>query len=394
MQSIYKRLLLVKRLSSYILNNTMSMNIINPVSSKSTYTQNDKVDFNIVTKPGESIVKNSIRITGLLKVSNGATNIKSTDIIYYDPTCGVSGVFQQIICSTQNQGVIETNMEYPRYVKSKMQAAMTPSQLASASSNLTELRCGSYTMTNSLLARSSKVAGFTNKTTGALVDAEYTSFSMKPDICFNKSDNHIANSKTGQLNINLRLSTNNQFLFGSGVGTTYSYTLKNLQIQYNTIPQDVKGPLTMEKIIVEKNKVESNNSQLSTSVPAICRSVSCVFHEDSTLNTSAINSLENQYLPAIERVEFSWNGDNEYISYTLKYPNELLYNYVDSWGDYDKTGLSNNLLNVEGDGFGIGLDFKSYVDLSNQKFGLNIVSNVSSTRAYAIFMIFKGIVTI
>lgn len=373
----------------------MSINVINPVSTRSTYSQNDKVDFTIALSPGESVVKNSIRITGLLKVSNGATNIKTTNNIYYDATCGISGVFQQIICSTQNQGVIETNSDYPRYVKSKMQAIMTPSQLASNSSNITELRCGSSTITNALLARSGKVAGFTNKTSGALVDAEYTSFSMVPDICFNKSDNHIAGSKTGQLHISLRLATNYQFLFGADVSTTYAFTLKNLQLQYWTIKQDVKGPLTMEKIIVIRNTLETPNSQFSTSVPAICRSVSCVFHEESTINTSLNNNLENQFLPGVERIQFSFNGDNqEYISNTIKTPNEILYNYLESWGDYDKSSISNNLLYVKGDGYGIGLDFKSFVDLSNQKFGLNIVSNVSSARKYAIFMIFRGIVTL
>jgi len=44
--------------------------------------------------------------------------------------------------------------------------------------------------------------------------------------------------------------------------------------------------------------------------------------------------------------------------------------------------------------FGIGIDFGEYLDLSKNKIGFNFKSEIQSTNKYAVFMYFRGMVSI
>lgn len=379
----------------------MLFNVVNPQSMKKNqvYQENDIVDFQIAFE-GKQIVPNSIKVTGEVCVckSDGSNNISNSAQCYIDTYAGIHSAFAQITCSSDQQGVLETNSQYPLYVAAKTQALLTQTQLASNSTYMPDLKLGNDNLVPVILSRDSSVNGITlnNKTpVSAVVPEAFTSFVMTPDICFNKTSGAIAYSKTGNIVISLRLATNQQFLYGSNAGN-FAYFLRNVQLQYKTAPQGKQGgALQMESIYNVRNTLETNNAEVHTSVPAACSSVSCVFHRLSTLNTAADNTLELQVPPNIEEVNFSFNDMNDaYVGYTLKHINEILYNYQDSWGGRGKNSFSLDRLFNEATGFGVGLNFKQLISMTNNSFGLNIKSGIDFDNQYAIFMIFKSIVSI
>lgn len=368
----------------------MVFNTNNPVSTKSVYVENDTVDFTLSNVDGMAIVPNSIRLVGEININDGTNNLAIGKEVAFDTFAGVNAVCASITSSTDKQGVLETAQEYGRMVSAKTQAYKTRAQVCSSTANMTELRVGSDIIVPALMAHSASANGYS----GLSDSNAYTSFSFKPDICLNKSSESISFSKTGNIHLSFRLTTNRQFLYGAD-SSNYKFQLKDLQVQYNTIKSSDKGKIVMDTTYMIKNSLDSGNVNLQTSVPAVCRSVSCVFHEENKLNTALYNDLATEILPDIQRVNFTFNdSNNSYIAYTLKYLRELLINYQESWGGAGKNSYSLRQIADDGLGFGIGINFKENIDMSNQKFGLQIVSGVNAARKIAVFMFFRSMIEI
>ena len=355
-----------------------------PQSFKDAYVQNDVVDF-MMTFENQSMLANSIRISGDLVInSTGTTPITSNSAdnaanVVFDSIAGIHSAFQAITCSAS--AVIENNNDYPRYVKAKAMSSLANTQFGTESSRVCELRSGD---TSSNISRA--VATGNPNSRGI-------SFNFVPDIALNKSSDHIPFNKTGPCKVTLRLATNNQFLYGSGNNSNYNYQIKNLQLHYRTIPQTSSKALQFETVMAISNTIESNNANLATRVPAVVQSVSCVFIREKNLNQPIPNHLALEVPPQVERVEFAFNDSTtQYITYELTDREEILYNYQRSWGQSQKHNLTLELLDHEGRAYGIGMPFGTMIDMSNQKFGLNLKSNISNQDKYAIIMFFRGVV--
>jgi hypothetical protein len=221
------------------------------------------------------------------------------------------------------------------------------------------------------------------------------SFSFKPDIAFNKPSDNIPFNKSGVCKITLRLATNYQFLFGSGMSAAYTYEIQDLQLHYKTVPMTSVKQLQFQTVESISNTVESNNSSLATLVPAIVESVSCVFIRSKNLDQAVPNHLSLEIPPAVSRVEFSFNDSTtQYISFVLEDREEILANYQQSWGYTGKSNISLLQLDHEGKSYGIGLPFGQLVDMSSSKFGLTLQSQIDNLDKYSITMFFRGVVSI
>ena len=371
----------------------MSQNTIFPLSTKDAYRQNDIVDF-LLAFEDKAIVQNSIRITGKVRVgasgditNNNGVKLDVSKKVQIDGTVGIAGAFQSITCSSDQQGVIESQNEHPRYVKAKSVAQTTAQHLFTDTRNTTELRTGTDIHTRYLLAGNS---------TGAIADTQIP-FSWKPDCAFNKSSQNISYKKTGGVKLSVRLATDQQFLYGADASTV-SYALYDLRLEYKTVPdKGSSGNLAFATIQMVKNTAESNNTNLSTRVPAVVQSVSMVFHKDSQLNMYDYNHLQLEIPPGISRVEFSFNDSlTTYYNFALETVQEILYNYQKSWGvaGGSKNNINFPLLN-KNENYGVGMPFGSYIDMTKgSKFGVNIRSNITNTLKYGVFMYFRGIVQV
>lgn len=371
----------------------MSQNTIFPLSTKDAYRQNDIVDF-LLAFEDKAIVQNSIRITGKVRVgasgditANNGTKLNTSLDVQIDGTVGIAGAFQSITCSSDQQGVIENQNEHPRYVKAKSVAQTTAQHLFTDTRNTTELRTGTDIHTRYLLA---------GNNTNVVADTQIP-FSWKPDCAFNKSSQNISYKKTGGVKLSVRLATDQQFLYGANA-STMSYALYDLRLEYKTVPdKGSSGNLAFATIHMIKNTAESNNTNLSTRVPAVVQSVSMVFHKDSQLNTYTYNHLQLEEPPGISRVEFSFNDSlTTYYNFALETVQEILYNYQKSWGvaGGSKNNINFPLLN-KNENYGVGMPFGTYIDMTKgSKFGVNIRSNISSALKYGVFMYFRGIVQV
>jgi hypothetical protein len=363
----------------------MSLNIIYPSSTRDFYAQNDIVDF-LVSYENKRVVASSIRITGVVRVVTAAGDrINTSQDLNLDSVVGIHNAFQSITSSCDSFGIIENNTEYPRTYRMKLNASQSQSAMGTESDKSCELKLGNDPLSKYLLLGN-------NAPDGDSGEGKDVSFSFKPDIAFNKSSGDISFGKCGALKVSLRLSTNSQFLYGTDAAG-YKYEIRNLQMQYYTAPDQKAGGIAFESLYTVKGTAESNNTSLSTRVPAIVRSVSCVFVQQLHLDSAEYNNLVQERPPDVQRVEFSFNDSTtQYVSFVFKNHAEILYNYQRSLGFSGKSNMSQQHIWRDGDYYGIGIPFNQLVDMRQSKFGLNIVSGISNAVKYSVFMMFRGVV--
>ena len=372
----------------------MSLNTIFPNSVRDEYTENDIVDF-LISIENQQVLKNSMTLTGTVEVvaSAGGAKIDIDKDVAIDAVDGIHAAFQGISCSCDRAGVVENNTVYPLWYRMKMNASQLDTMMASESNKTNALRLGVNSKMKNLLLGNN--AADSDAGTGSRI-----SFAFKPDVAFNKSNDDIRFGKTGNLQLSLRMATNRQFLFGANA-SDYVYKVRDLQLHYYTKPQQGKGDqLVFESIYSVKNTAESNNTSLSTRVPAVVRSVSCAFIQTQALDKYDYNNIQQERPPDVQRVEFSFNDSTTaYVSFVFQNQDEILYNYQRSlgygFGGYlGKSNMTQQHVWGEGDMYGIGLNFGQLVDMRNQKFGLNLVSGISNAVKYSVFMVFRGVVSL
>jgi hypothetical protein len=66
-----------------------------------------------------------------------------------------------------------------------------------------------------------------------------------------------------------------------------------------------------------------------------------------------------------------------------------------SWGSsaMGKSDIRFALLNTN-ENYGVGVPFGQFLDLSQTKFGINILSNIKNDSKYGVFMFFRGILKV
>ena len=382
-----------------------------PENVKNSYGEFDNVDF-VLTFQNRKIVCNSIRLEGDFVPAPASGDLRhdntNTQLIY-DGMVGSHAFIDQVQTEFQSMGVVENLQSYARYVKMKAGAMLTEDDLFSSRA-VCEMRVGQQQATNCLLR---------GPQTGVLDSNVYDAdkfarndldFSMKPSICLNNASSkngvpHLSYRKTGAIRLSIRLARNSNVLFGSDAqnGTalhTASYTLKNLKVCFISVNDDGRvpkqAPVFLKTKMSIKQSVASSFVNLATKVPAVCNAVSCSFLKQSAENQVVPNTLQTEKPPDITQVQFMFNDStNEYISFIMKTEVEMLDRYLESFKDIDSNDAS--LVKLKANkSYGIGLDFGAgqYIDLSNQKFNIQIQSAISSSDPYVMFCYFHSIISL
>ena len=369
------------------------LNSLYPVSVKESYNPNDIVDF-LLSFENVSIQPNSIRIKGILETTNSdgtEADIATTDTnLFFNDKVGVGSFFPGFTCSSVNNGVVENwSSEYARYQRARIVSGSSRQSLAASSKSLCELTTGNKKISMCLLANDARGS-----------KPNQIPFSFKPQVAWNKTNQPISHDKTGDIKLSMRLATVGQVFDGAGAAG-YTYNIKELQIDYVTIPKKTSGPSQMEVIQMIKNTAESNNTNLSTKVPILARSMSVLFRQQRRLDNPTYDHILLEEPPGVERVEFAMNDSTQrYITYVLQSREEIRYNWQLSQGN-DPDGKSMihtpnefDVQDITFQPYGIGIDFGECLDLSKNKIGFNLKSNMQSTNPFAVFMYFRGLVTI
>lgn len=347
----------------------MSYSATYPLSQRADgrYLPGDTVDF-LLDYAGRQIVRNSIRISGNLTVLQAEDPVDDTQDIYFDSKVGAHGLVQQYIVSS-NDRVIQNFQAAPRYI-----AMMESSR-------------NSLITTGGTLVNAASLKCAKDEDTGVIMANGPKSFSFKPYVGVNNSSGDLPYSRFGSIKITCLLSSITQFLFGANVNENTDFYLTDLQLSYMTVPESSSGPVSMEVITSIKQTVSSPQNQLSVICPNASEAVVMSFVPLQTENALMQNYTRLVELPAVSRVESSYNDITigTSLQFALENPQEIALNYLMAMKWEGITAEK-----IDGPYYGIGFGFGDTI-LPNTKIGVYIESGVVQNQPFAAYMYFKGL---
>ena len=349
---------------------------------KASYSENDQIEW-VMTFENKRLVANSVRVSGTLRVQHGGSNLVHGQKIYMDGQVGIHSFWDNWNVSMDNIGFVEQLNQYGRYVKQINQTNQTSLQAQSETDKTVELLCGDDTQTAFLLQ------GMSDPPSGSTTACP---FEFKPKFCLNKMTANLPYKKSGSVRVSVKMTPLINALYGSTVDATTTYTIENLELHYQVVPDaGAGGDLVMETSSMIRTMLSSTNQNVSSKVPLISYAVTGNFIKSSESNTYANNSFAMQEPPAVDRVTFHINDNNQLVSFPLISQEEILLNYLDAAGSNRYNDLRLSKLR-EGESYGVGLAFGGGVDFSNMKFGMNLLTSVSNAEPYVLFLFFHGVI--
>lgn len=362
-----------------------------PLAKKENYVPSDLVQFKILMDAGSEIVKESFSLSGDLrvKVPSGSNLVNvTTEDVRYDGKIGTHAFLEDIDCNV-NGVTVEQFHYYPRYVRMVSDITTDPADLYS-SENVCELRVPNDWQSQKMLRGLGRNSNANNNAVN-----EDVPFWVRPKFALNKSNRNIRQSDLQVITVSFTLAQVNEALFGKDVGVNTTYYLKNLRLNYNTVPMGSGGdPLVFRTVLVGNQTIQSNNASLQFQIKGMASAMSMSFQQQSHENNSGYNNTETEIVPQIDHVQFSFNDTpTSVITHEVDNLLEMTANYIESLVDTGHTAVKP--YNYYRDTcFGLGLNWDAMSDLANQKFSVQIQSNVSNTQPYNVYAYFQSEVSI
>lgn len=378
----------------------MAQNIIyheaRPMNDSSAFGEFESVDWEIEDL-GRKLLKNSIYVEADLEV------FSSTGVV--NPTFSRIGVtrdigFHSFFESWQvNAGLggqnIQNIQHYPRYVNivetgnGNISTCLTPMSQAEgkqiseeASRYVCQLSsCSHRTATNVILTKPANIC-------------------IKPKICLNSmAGDDYSFGKNGAIRISTNLARNGSALHGRGVGSTTSYRLSNMRLKYMTIPDDGKqSAIMMNSVVSVKQSINSQQANLSVKVPAQAVSGVVVTYISQANEVGlATDSYKLEKLPLLDEIQYLFSDSQaKYISYNVVDQQDMVKMGVEALSNAGIKVKANSFKNNGDEGVVHGLDFQQSIDLSRQKFGLNLRSSSDKMNANprSVYMHFLNVISL
>jgi hypothetical protein len=340
-------------------------NSAQPTNIKQKYGEFDVITFLMKMPTGRQCKAGSMRVNGYLKLyktspAGVSSAIDGTEGIMLDQFAGVHSFFRNTN-STINNRTVESLQNYPRYVSMVTQHDFAPESLISNSLNAPEL----------------KGALNTHLLNGDNIN-KGIAFSMKPQICVNKSSADLAQSKFQEIQVMFQLGSSIEALYISGAVnpdiSSLSYEFTDLQLSWmETMEVPNNEPVVLNTVsnMIQTVTGISNNLTLVSSVAYDALSMS--FMHQSSVKSLYNNNMLCEYIPDISRVEFLVNGVDAPLSYAITTPayQDIALNYYKSlsssgnaiWGlpRGEKNSIMNRFYSENGC-FGIGSAFASSIN--------------------------------
>ena len=339
-------------------------------------TQNKLFKFTIKLNEDEKLLKGSIKVSGKLKVFKAGNPIVLTDNIYYDAQIGVHSLFNLINTSVTTKdgkysGMIENLTQYPMIAKIfNVGNKHYNNQMASNKNNV-ELVCGSNIIGQNVLLGQTNVNG--NSDTS-------NDFMFVPMICINRTANDVSNVQQIDIQFNVNdlyapFYTANGMAFPANFG----WTVENLKCHYVTTlctEEEMKLPLTYAKIIESNRSVlVSSNGMYNFTCPSNCVSIVSVFQLQGKGPTE--NQLYLDYVPDIQKLEYTVNGQTGSLKFVLQSEEEIRANAIRAVN----LQMSESNALFQYDSFMTGYNFLEPLP-KNTEIGMNIVAGSGYTGNY------------
>ncbi len=365
------------------LRQTVLYHQVEPQATQDKYTAFDNVDFVINVGEGRRLLKNSVRVLGDLKI-NTTGSTRSVGNVGFDRVAGAHAFIDSCQVSSINQGLIENITNYGRWVSMAGHAAYDRNDMVN--SNLAcELRASKQTITD-FYGR-----GILTETdgSGVAVLEEDADFSIKPICALNRmSGDDLPSSKSGAITLTINLQRDRVVLMGDAQVADSNYELRNLRVTYQSVADDGSSSQTgMRTIYNIKSNILSGAASISANVPALCSSVVMSFCDTAVENQLNENSLALEEPQALTEVQYLFNDQtNSLITYVLEDRTEMLERFIDAMGVSGHNQVSKDVFKSN-EGFALGLDFDGLVDLSKNRFTVQLQTgaNNSPSNAYLYF---------
>ena len=371
------------------LRQTVLYHEVEPQAVQTSYTEFDNVDFSINVGEGRALLKNSVRVLADVLVTTDGTTRVAAGGLGWNRNAGAHCFFQSVQVSAQAAGLIENVQNYGRLVSMVSVASNDRLDLIN-SDRQCELR-GHIDESTDLWAQGYS----TYVEAGGTATTQDFDFSLKPLCALNAmSGGDLAADKSGTITLTMNLAKNVDALRGSAQTAASTYVLSNLRCTFQSVVADPKSPQTGMRVTYGvKSNVLSSQASISANVPALCSGVSISFI--ATYKDSAIkyDSLAQERPMNIREAQFLFNDQtNSLVTYSITDQTELLERYVDS---LENTGHNQVAMDVfrSNQGFGIGLSFDGLIDLSRNKFTLQLNSDAENNPAN-VYMYFHSLASL
>ena len=373
------------------MDNTIHYASVLPENNKDSFEEFDNVDF-VLAHEGRALNLGSVRLHGVVDVTQNSNPLTSTTDdtnlkdIKLDGMVGAHSFCESWTCEMNGQ-IVENITSYPRYVKMAMTATNGVDDMNNAS-NVCELKAPFDKMTNQALKGVVGGAGDTNPTHFA------PDFSIRPSICVNSGRGMLPYKKSGDIRLTVTLARVLAAIYGLDVDANTKYVLRDLRIVYTTSPEpdNMSEPVVLRTKLNIKQSIQSSFSNVQTKVPAVCSAMSASFQTQANENQAKYNNMELNAVPNLTQTQFLFNDStNTLVTYLIKNNVEVIGRYIDSFVDTGRNALSPAKL-ADNNGFGVGLNFSEELDLSNQKFSVQLSSAVSSAAPMIIYMYFHSMI--
>lgn len=350
---------------------------VEPEVRRDAYTSFDNVDFVLTGFDGRALDLNSVRVEGVINtLYDGAPLVESPDnLVYYDRFVGAHSFFETIQCQIAGQ-VVSNQMDYPRYVKMKSTAQLNQSQMYN-SENVCEGKVPDEELTRNFLHGEVPQTTLNDDAAGVQKGITAPDFSIKPRIPLNQGLGKLPYSRTGDIILTLTIARKEQIYYGKDCDANLTFNLSDLRVTFTSSPDPGNlPPVQMATTVSMKQSIQSNFSNISMKVPAICRGVSCSFQDANKQNTLVDNNLSLVKLPRLNSIEFLFNdSSSQLISYKLDSNVDVLNRYIESFGDTGVTSVSKRNV-LDNNAYGVGVDFGTLADLRNQKFSVQVDADI------------------
>jgi len=368
------------------------------------YTSQDVVNFTL-NNGGRSLVLGSVKLEGKLRVNTNA-NVRATNQdIRFNPYAGSGSFLDGVNTSSANNGTLENiQFDYGRYLN--MVAKASTDRTDHFSSNaVCELKAPFDTMT-------SEYCYGVVTTNNQNPETDDIDFSHKLKICLNRQvqGSDLPFSRTGFMRLSITLARDASAMYGlfrtdANINmSSVNYVLSDLKIVYQTVP-DVgqKDAVVMRSLVPLKSTLESDFSNVSSSVPAKVDAVSISYQfqerENRVLNDQGNPQVWDNYamnkIPNFQSIQYIFNNSqSEYISYLIENESEAIKRGIESLSDTGHNQVSLDALNSQ-DVLLHGISLGEMIDFSAQQFSvqINAPNGLSSNNAMVIYMFFHSLVT-
>jgi hypothetical protein len=362
-----------------------------PEANRDQHTEFETVDFLINASSDRNLVAGSVRIEGTLGVFSdaaGNTRITATDDetssgVHLNRRIGAHALVESISTTLGTGQVIENiSQDYGRYVN-MVQSATKSNDSYYDSLELCELKAPNNTVAESYAAGLNVPHSGGE---GVYIDMD---FSFKPFIALNRSTDDIQMSKVGNnIRLSLNLARNANALQGRAQDGNTQYIIKELRCTFRTEDARPTNPI-MDSVVPVKHVINSSFSNVSGKVPARVHSVSGSFMKFSKENQVKTDNHALEVPPNLQEIQFMFNNSsNQLTQYILKDYGMWLDGYLASLKSSGIAEVSPN--NIRNQTFGIGLDFNDTVDLTNEKFSVQVKSDVASGHEYLLYLYFNS----